>query len=107
MIEVDLIDSDGGIASVAAAEENFWNASSSQAAAWAAQYGYTLDVKATPPAPGTYERNLYQWGDYQNWLASQNASAVRSPTAGSSTTEVVAGVAVVGIVLGVFWWLLK
>ena len=105
--EVDLIDQDGGIASVAAAEVNFWNADSSQAAAWADQYGFTLQVLPNPPAPGRAERNLYAWGDFQQWLASQNSANGMDTSASSSTGAgglLIAGALIAGVAaFGVVW----
>ena len=104
--EVDLIDSDGAVASTAAAEQNFWNADSSQAAAWAQQAGYGLQVSGNPPAPGAAERNLYSFADFQQWLASQNsvggvAKAKPAAAAGNSGALVLGLVLVGGVIAGV------
>jgi hypothetical protein len=85
MYEVDLVDVDGVIVSVAAAEPNFWNADSSQAAAWAAAAGYSLDVKAAPPA--SPERNLYVFADFQSWLQAQNNVGLARKTPGAPATQ--------------------
>jgi len=100
--EVDLYDSDGAHIDTAAAEANFWNADSSQAAAWAAQAGLTLAVQPNPPALGTYNRNLYSFADFQQWLASQNNVGTKAAAA-STTNGLAIGLALVGGLVAGLW----
>lgn len=94
MIEVDLQDQDGGIISIGAVDENFWNSYGIQATAYAAQRGIGIFVPGGPPQVGTAERNIYAWGDFTQWVASTSAgvSLRTSGSSGWSTGAIVAAV---------------
>jgi hypothetical protein len=109
MIEVDLLDADGVIISVGAVDETFWNTYGAAATGYAAQRGLGIFVPGGAPQTGTAERNVYQWGDLQNWVASTSigrAAPTAVAPAGWSTGEIAAAVAAGVAVGGLLAWLL-
>jgi len=89
MIEVDLLDADGAIVSIAAVDETFWSFYAIQATAYAAQQGLGVYTGSGPPQPGTAERNVASWPAFTNWVAAQSASAKLAPQGWSTTKKVV------------------
>jgi len=95
-IEVDLLDQDGVIVSIAAADPNFWAYYSGYATTYAAQRGFDIYVPGGAPQPGTVERGLTAWGDFTNWVANNAAGArAPAPVPSSSSTPIVIGLAAV------------
>lgn len=69
MTEIDLLDSDGVIRSIASVDENFWNANGPQMTALARQKGGDTYAPGRPPDPGAAERSVSSVGDFQNWMS--------------------------------------
>ena len=98
MIAVQLLDADGAILSTAAVDETFWANYGAQATQYASDRGLGVYAATYPPDAGTAERNVYAWGDWQNWVASTNVSAKLAPTGWSTTKKVVViGASVAGV----------
>ncbi len=85
-IEVDLLNSDGVIVSIAAVDPNYWASSSASATSYVQQRGFDFFVPGGPPATGTAERSVASLADVQNWLAAQDVGVVRRPSAGAPIT---------------------
>jgi hypothetical protein len=69
VIEVDLVDDDGVIVSLAAVDETFWAAWSAQALALAADRGLDAVAQTYAPDPGAAERNITCLAEFQAWVA--------------------------------------
>lgn len=106
MIAVELLDADGATISLAAVDETFWANYGAQATQYASQRGLGVYANTYPPDAGTAERNVYQWGDFTNWVASTSASAKLAPQGWSTTKKVaVIGASVAGVgLLGYLAW---
>ena len=106
MIEVDLLDADGGITSIFAVDETFWSQYGAQATAYAAQNGLGVYASTSAPVAGTAERNVSAWGDWTNGVASAGVGLKLKP-AGWSTGKTVAviGASVAGVgLIGYLAW---
>lgn len=90
MIEVDLEAGDPAqIISSAAVDQDFWNANTSAATAYAMQHGLTVDAGDYAPDAGTVSQNVLTMSDWQAWVQSTSeliADTVggKAPTAGSA-----------------------
>jgi hypothetical protein len=79
MIEFDLEAGDPlVIVSSAAVDQDWWNANTAAATAYAAQYGLTVDPGDYAPDAGTVERTVASMGDFQAWVQSTSQSAVEA-----------------------------
>jgi hypothetical protein len=108
--ELDLLDSDGVTVSVAAVDQALWNAQSAQITALATAAGFSVQEQPDPPAPGTYERNLYAIGDVQGWLASQSTAAklaAAAPGTGPSGLAIAGALAAGVLSFGIVWLLTR
>lgn len=102
-IEVDLLDQDGVIVSIAAVDETFWAANSAAATATAASKGFSVDVPSDSPNLSKAELNISNLGGWGSWLSTQDDQASQTATANTGTTAMwVLG----GSVLAA-WWLLS
>ena len=109
MIEVDLLDADGAIISIAAVDETFWAQYGAQATDYASQHGLGVYASATAPAAGTAERNVAAWGDWTNMVASAGVGVKLRPTGwstGKTALVVAASAAGAGLVGYLIWRLL-
>ena len=98
-VTVDAVNPDDSIAGTVAVEENFWNAYSSQLSAWAAYYGFNVNVPGTY-SPGANVSSLPEW---QSWIKSLGApiSAKAPPATSSSSTAVPIIIGIAGLAFGI------
>jgi hypothetical protein len=112
-VELDLIDSDGVIQSVAACDAAVWSASGASLQGYASARGYAINEYDTPPDAGTASANLTSVTDVQQWVNGVALTAVGAATASPGTAGAGgAGSAPTGLLValglagGVLVWLL-
>ena len=83
-IELDLLDSDSTIVSVAQVDDANWALISAQAQQLATQDGYTVTAGPVFNQP---ERTITNFGSFQQWMATQNYGKVAPTPAPSATAS--------------------
>lgn len=83
-IELDLIDGDGVIVSVAQTDDGVWAQIAGQAQQAASQKGFVI---VSGPVYNQAERTISNLGSIQNWLAAQNVGKTAPTPAPPATTS--------------------
>ena len=83
MVEVDLLDSTGTNASIAAGASSVWNANSAQIQALAQQHGFTVNQYASIQS-GVAQQTCNTMSAVQAWIVGSSQFAAANPNAGDS-----------------------
>ena len=84
ILELDLIDQDGAIVSVASADDGVWAQIAAQAQQAASQKGFTIVAGQLFNQP---ERSITNLGSVQAWLSTQDYQGTLAPPAPSATAS--------------------